>query len=112
MKRALVRRRFARLSRLVASALVAVCLVVTVPAPTAAAADPSRLQRVVWNAVCVYVAKGEVSPQVALVCAHHGVPIWETRSLKVLQVVCERFLHGSYVYRSEYPTELAACFFD
>jgi hypothetical protein len=112
VKRVLVRGRLARLSRLVASALLAICLVASVPATAAASGNPTRLQRLVWNVACEYVAKGTVSPQVALVCVHSGFPMWEARSLKVLQVLCERGLHGTYDYRSEYPSEFAACFFN
>ena len=112
MKRVLVYRRFAHLLRLVASALLAICLVVSVPASAAASGMPSPLKRMVWSIACEHVAKGTMSPQVALVCVHTGFPMWDARSLKVLHVVCERVLQGTYEYRSEYPSELAACFFD
>ena len=67
-----------------------------------------------WQVVCGAV-NGEVSPQPALVCTHNGTPVWNDDfpgALIVLQRVCEDMFGGSFVYRSEYPTELASCFVD
>jgi hypothetical protein len=75
----------------------------------AAPKDPVR----VWERACSS-AGGEISPQPALVCVHHGSPIWSEDhpgGLVKLQHVCEGALGGEFVYRSEYPTELAGCFF-
>jgi hypothetical protein len=96
-------------------ALLAPALVVgAIAAGPAQAADPTTEQTLVWQFVCEAV-NGEVSPQPALVCTHQGLPIWNDDvpgALVVLQRICERGFGGSFTYRSEYPTELAACFFD
>ena len=60
-------------------------------------------QRVVYQHVCEDAAEGTLSDQEALVCTHSGFPQWER--------VCHHALGGSFVYRSEFPTEFAACFF-
>jgi hypothetical protein len=57
-------------------------------------------------------ATGEISPQPALVCAHRGFPMFTSAALGRLRDTCERDLGGSFVYRSQFPVELAACFFD
>ena len=75
------------------------------------AATPSRYQARVWQRACTR-AEGQVSQQPALACTHSGVPMWSSRSLDGLRQVCEGRLGGSFVYRSQYPTELASCFFD
>jgi hypothetical protein len=75
------------------------------------AAVPSDSQRVVYQRVCE-AAEGTLSDQAALVCTHSDFPQWRDKELDRLERVCERALGGTYVYRSEFPTELAACFFD
>jgi len=77
-----------------------------------AASVPTTQQRVVWQHACESGAKGTLSDQEALVCVHEGFPIWSDGALTLLQHVCEDALGGTYVRRSEFPTELAACFFD
>jgi hypothetical protein len=76
----------------------------------AQAAAPSGYQARVWQRACLR-AQGQVSPQKALVCTHSGFPMWRSASLDRLRQVCEGRLGGSFVYRSQYPTELAGCFF-
>lgn len=76
------------------------------------AARASAPQQVLWQHACEDAAKGTVSPQAALVCVHFGFPEWGDGARTVLQRVCEQALGGTYVRRSEFPVELAACFFD
>jgi hypothetical protein len=68
-------------------------------------------QRVVYQHVCEDAAEGTLSDQEALVCTHSGFPQWEDADLDLLERVCHHALGGSFVYRSEFPTEFAACFF-
>jgi hypothetical protein len=77
----------------------------------AQAAPPLEQQRALWQHVCEDAAGGVVSPQEALVCVHSG-SVWGDAEQNVLQRVCEGALGGTYVRRSEFPVELAACFFD
>jgi hypothetical protein len=89
-------------------------LALAVGASPASAQEPTQHQRRVWDRACV-AAGGEVSPQIALVCVHFGFPTWsEDRpgGLTLLRNVCENALGGEFVRRSEFPTELAACFFE
>jgi hypothetical protein len=75
-------------------------------------AVPLETQRVVYQHVCESAAGGTLSDQVALVCSHTGTPQWEDAKLALLERVCERALGGTFEYRSQFPTEFAACFFD
>jgi hypothetical protein len=77
----------------------------------AQAAPPPAQQRALWQHVCEDAAGGVLSPQEALVCVHSG-SVWGDAEQNVLQHVCEGALRGTYVRRSEFPVELAACFFD
>jgi hypothetical protein len=79
---------------------------------SAGAAGPTRHQARVWQRACEDVAHGAISPQPALVCTHDGFPMFAPAALGTLRDVCERRLGGSFVYRSQFPVELAACFFD
>jgi hypothetical protein len=97
------------MKRVVALVLVAFFVGAIAGAP-AGAAVPTRHQARVWQRACVG-ANGEISPQPALVCAHHGFPMFSSASLGRLRDVCERDLGGSFAYRSQFPVELAACFF-
>jgi hypothetical protein len=103
-----------RISRPIALAVVALCLAASVPVAAAPGTPPmpAAAARILWDNVCVNAAGGTVSPQVALVCTHRDFPMWSDRSLMVLENVCVAALKGDFVYRSEYPTEYAACFFD
>jgi hypothetical protein len=88
-----------------------VALVIGATAVTSApAATATGNQARVWQRACVR-AEGQVSPQQALVCTHSGFPMWSSGSLDRLRQVCEGRLGGSFVYRSQYPTELGGCFF-
>ncbi len=100
-----------RVLRLIASGVLAISRVSVFAGPAAGASRPTKIDRLIWNVACVHIARGTVSPQVALVCTHSGFPMWEAKRLAVLETICERALRGDYVYRSQYPTELAACFF-
>jgi hypothetical protein len=81
--------------------------------PSAARAGvPEAQQQVVWQHICENLAEGTVSPQEALVCVHSGFPVWPDRTLVKVERICERPLGGTYEYRSEFPTEFAACFFE
>ena len=100
---------------------ITTCLIVLVTVgvaalgPSAAAARasvPSTRQALVWQQVCEHAAKGQVSPQPALACTHSGFPMWSERTLALLQHVCEKSFDGTFVYRSEFPVELATCFVD
>lgn len=99
--------------RMLFSALVLVAAIAAAGvSPSAAlAAVPEAHQQAVWQHVCENVAQGTVSPQEALVCVHSGFPMWPDRTLEKVQRMCERPLGGTYEYRSEFPIELAACFF-
>jgi hypothetical protein len=95
------------------------CVLVLVVAATAGisasparAAVPGAQQTLVWGQFCEHVAQGTVSEQEALVCVRFGFPQWDVRVLAFLETVCQRSLGGTFVYRSEYPVELAACFFE
>ena len=95
-------------------ALFAVALVlgaITGAAAQAAKTPRYQAQARVWQRACLR-AGGQVSPQPALVCTHSGFPMWSSGPLDTLRQVCEGRLGGSFVYRSQYPTELASCFFD
>jgi hypothetical protein len=76
------------------------------------AAVPPQTQRVLYQHVCQHAAEGTLSDQEALVCTHSGVPQWKDADLALLERVCDRVLGGAFVYRSEFPTEFAACFFN
>jgi hypothetical protein len=65
---------------------------------------------VIWQRVCEDAAGGELSPQEALVCVRTG-SVWSSADLVLLQRVCQDALGGTFVRRSEFPVELAACFF-
>ena len=75
-------------------------------------AVPTETQRGVYRHVCENAAGGTLSDQAALVCTHSGFPQWENADLRLLERVCDRVLGGEFVYRSEFPTEFAACFFN
>jgi hypothetical protein len=90
--------------------LIAAMAVSGVSASAVQAAVPDAQQQVIWQHTCEDVAQGTVSPQEALVCVHTGFPQWVDHVLAVVQRICESPLGGTFVYRSEYPTELAACF--
>ena len=77
---------------------------------SAQAASATRSQARVWQRACTR-AEGQLSQQPALVCTHSGFPMWSSGSLARLRQVCEGRLGGSFAYRSQYPTELAGCFF-
>jgi hypothetical protein len=100
-----------RSKRVLALVLVAFVIGAVAEAPAGAAA-PTRHQARVWQRACVGPAHGEISPQPALVCVHNGFPMFDSAALGLLRDVCEGRLGGSFVYRSEFPVELAACFFD
>lgn len=99
--------------RAIFSALMLVAAITAAGGSSSAvrAAVPAAQQQVLWQHACEDVAQGTVSPQGALVCVHSGVPTWVDRVLAVVQRMCERPLGGTYVYRSEDPSEFAACFF-
>ena len=99
------------MKRVLALVLVAFFVGATAAGP-AGAAGPTRHQAWVWQRACEHAAGGEVSPQPALVCVHHGFPMFGSTALGTLRDVCEARLGGSFVYRSQFPVELAACFFD
>jgi len=97
--------------------LSAVLLVVAIGAagvsPTPAQAAVPEAQRAdLWQHACVDVAQGTVSDQDALVCVHSGLPQWVDHVLTVVQRICERPMGGTFEYRSGFPIELAACFFE
>lgn len=75
-------------------------------------ADPTESQRALYDQVCEHAAGGTLSDQDALVCTHSGFPQWKDAKLDLLERVCNRALGGTFVYRSEFPTEFAACFFN
>jgi hypothetical protein len=75
------------------------------------AAVPTEHQRVVYQRICQGAADGTLSDQEALVCTHSGFPQWRDADLDLLERVCRQVLGGDFVYRSEFPTEFAACFF-
>ena len=75
-------------------------------------AAPAETQRGVYQHVCEGAADGSLSDQEALVCTHSGFPQWGNADLRLLARVCDRVLGGTFVYRSEFPTEFAACFFN
>jgi len=75
------------------------------------AAVPTEHQRVVYQHVCEDAGEGTLSDQAALVCTHTGFPQWKAADLNLLERVCHQALRGTFVYRSEFPTEFAACFF-
>ena len=79
---------------------------------TVTASLPASQQRALWQHACEDAAKGTLTDQEALVCVHEGFPQWSDGALTVLQRVCEQALGGTYVRRSEFPVELAACFFE
>jgi hypothetical protein len=95
---------------LFALVLVAAMAVSGASASAVHAAVPDAQQQVIWQHTCEDVAQGTVSPQEALVCVHTGFPQWVDHVLAVVQRICEQPLGGTFVYRSEFPTELAACF--
>ena len=82
------------------------------PTVAAQAAMPPAKRTVFWQQVCEDAAKGELSPQPALVCTHSGFPIWAPHVVALLGHICEDALGGTFVYRSQFPLELAACFLD
>jgi hypothetical protein len=97
---------------LFSAAVFVVAIVAAAGSPTAVrAAVPPEHQAVLWQHACEDVAQGTVSPQEALVCVHSGFPMWDDRPLEVVQRICEHPLGGTYEYRSEFPSEFAACFF-
>lgn len=99
--------------RAIFSALVLVATIAAAGVSPSAvqAAVPAARQQVLWQHACEDVAQGTVSPQEALVCVHSGFPTWVDRVLAVVQRICERPLGGTFEYRSEDPSEFAACFF-
>jgi hypothetical protein len=82
---------------------------VAAPSEASTAAPSASL---LWQRVCESAAGGTISLQPALVCVHVGFPQWGVGALTLLEHVCEDALGGTYVRRSEFPVELAACFFD
>jgi hypothetical protein len=90
--------------------LILVVAVISVNPAAVRAAMPGDQQEKLWQRTCEKVADGLVSPQEALVCTHEGLPQWSDRVLRTVERVCEKPLDGTYEYRSEFPTELAACF--
>jgi hypothetical protein len=78
----------------------------------ARAAVPTQTQRALYQHVCEHAAEGTLSDQEALVCTHSGFPQWKGADLRLLERVCDRVLGGTFVYRSEFPTEFGACFFN
>jgi hypothetical protein len=99
------------MKRVLALVLVAFAVGAIAAAPVGAAA-PTKHQARVWQRACVGPANGEISPQPALVCAHHGFPMFTSAALGTLRNTCQRDIGGRFVYRSQYPVELAACFID
>jgi hypothetical protein len=74
---------------------------------SAQASVPSSQTRHVYQKACK-AAGGELSDQVALVCVRFGDPNLNT---DLLRHVCEEGLGGTFVFRSEFPVVLGACFF-
>lgn len=85
---------------------------ITAGTSTVVAAVPASHQRAVWQHACEDAANGTLSDQDALVCVHEGFPVWSDSALTLLERICERALGGTYVRRSEFPVELAACFLE
>jgi hypothetical protein len=92
--------------------VVTAALILGALAGTTAQASVRPAQRTqIWEKVCE-AAGGELSPQEALVCVHSGFPMFSSGDLSMLRRTCEHALGGDFVYRSEFPVELGACFFD
>jgi hypothetical protein len=95
----------------IAATALAIGTIFSVGPSTLAAGVPTAQQRTLWQHVCEDAAKGTLSDQESLVCVHEGFPQWSDGARTSLQRVCEQALGGTYVRRSEFPVELAACFF-
>jgi hypothetical protein len=96
----------------IGAAIALAALGVAAQASVVQGAVPVETQRAVYQHVCESAAGGTLSDQVALVCTHTGTPQWEEAKLGLLERVCEHALGGTFEYRSQFPTEFAACFFE